>query len=61
MGKKLQSQLPVPRQVTGQMSPLTQDQPKKTTLGEKLKVFDPVKHGGECMPFMPSGKEILGK
>lgn len=29
------------------------------SLAEKLKHFDPAKHGGEAMPFTPVGREVL--
>ena len=61
MGKLPQSRSPGPQEIAIQKSQLTQDQPKKTTLAEKLEAFDPVKHGGESLPFIPAGKEILGE
>jgi antitoxin MazE len=31
----------------------------KLSLGQKLKAFDPLKHGGEAMTTAPIGKEVI--
>lgn len=60
MEKKLKIRLPVQEEVVGEKIRLTQVQPNKTNLAEKLEAFDPVRHGGESMACEPTGKEILG-
>ena len=35
--------------------------PKKRTLAQKLKAYDPAVHGGELMPDMPRGAEFAAR
>lgn len=54
MGKTSKKRLPVPPKTISEQDQSTHKQVNETTLEEKLKAFDPVKHGGEWPLLSPT-------